>query len=446
MRRRPFLRPHFALVLVLATAVAGCSGRPISTAPEPRAARGAEPGKSRPEKTGSGKGFFPLTPGNRWEYHHQLRILLVPVTGPPVVLSAREQDVLRELVCVETRGDREYVVERETITEPGRTFVTWIRSRQDRAGLYEAEIDNLEPPACEPAGAPGGVRSRSAPEPHEWSLDPGTIADSGRLASYAAAIAEIERKHAATRHALRGDRGAHATRAADEGELTRLRYPLRRNQSWTIHTDPDFSARVEGHESLALPVGKRSGWRVRLHGEFYGPKDFALYWYSREGVLQFREGFEAEVRGPGGVPTGERIVGMGGETLVRYSLVRPDRRAAAEAGNRAGAVTATADARADRGRGGAHDPRATPQAVASTVTRPNTISLMPSCTVVHRGRAGERPTAQRAASTTSAAIAIGGASARSASHATPATASACASSGSAAPAGAPRSSRKRART
>ncbi len=310
--------------------LAGCSAdAPIATAPDARAG-GADLEKAKPKRDKGRKGFYPLEVGNRWQYRHELRILLIPVAGPPVVLSARGQDVLRELVCVETRGELEYVVERETITEPGRTFVTWIRYRQDGSGLYEADVLGTEPPACDPAGSLRADRGRTALEPHAIDPDLASIADPERRRSYAAAIAEIEEKRAATRRVRRTDRSGAAARSAVDGELTRLRYPLRRNQSWTIRTDPEFTARVEGHESLALPVGRKSGWRVLLHSEFYGPRDFARFWYSRDGVLQFREGFEAEVRDPAGNPTGERIVGMGGETLVRFTLDRPERRAVEE--------------------------------------------------------------------------------------------------------------------
>lgn len=311
--------------LLLAPMLAGCSSRaPIATAPEWQ--RAAEVEKSKPKKDGSGKkGFFPLEPGNRWKYRHEIVIQLVPVSGPPVVLAHRKQDVLRELVCVETRGDREYVVERETITEPGNTYITWIRYRQDRSGLYEADIPASDPPACEPGGSLRGGMG-VAPEPSALPIEIASIADPERRRAYAAAIEELDRRRAAARGASRTDRSSPATLLGVNAELQRLRYPLHKNQSWTISTNPDFTARVERHESLDLPAGKMSGWRVRLHNQFYQPNDYALFWYGKNGVLQFREGFRVPVRDPNGNPTGEYLTAAGGETLVELSLERrPDK-------------------------------------------------------------------------------------------------------------------------
>jgi hypothetical protein len=154
----------------------------------------------------------------------------------------------------------------------------WVRYRQDPSGLYEADVDLGEAPACVTrpvsGAAPRGRRGAIlAAMKLSWGLEDATAE---RMAQTVAERVE----------AVAGMARAAASRGALAGELTRLRYPLTVGTSWIIRSDPIYTATVEALEALELPIGSVHAHRIRIEAPFFGPHDRVHFWFAREGMLR----------------------------------------------------------------------------------------------------------------------------------------------------------------
>jgi hypothetical protein len=308
-------RPAFLLLsiaaAVLAAAACGCSDSPIS----PLGASDSPDGTEVWLATGStamtaqvdgpaaaSRGaFFPLVLGNRWMYDRTIETQL-EIDGTLEPPETFEAAVTRELTQTEELFGRPYVVEEGTVTEGDDTTLEWIRYRQDRAGLYEADVSIIQPPA--------GTSSRPA---SRLSIRKGELADlasarralerrlegSPHRAALLQAWARLTRKVELVR-AVRAHCTLPAVVAKDrpggvmESELTRLAYPLRPGQEWMVLPDGSFASVVEAHETLDLPAGRMPGWRIRMEGSAFGPNDVVHLWYGRSGFLALRADLESD--------------------------------------------------------------------------------------------------------------------------------------------------------
>jgi len=255
-----------ALTLLL---VAGCS-RPIAPQASDAVARGAV------SEAAAARLFYPLDLGNHWRFH---RVFTLGAPGSPTP-TVRRSRIEHDLVCVETLEGREYVIDRVTQVDStlagAVTFHQWIRDRQDPTGLYEADVDIGTTPACAGGGASSGADEMEALE--DWrASSPLAIADPVAAQHAMAALAGRLRL---ARRALAG-----GTSGVENGELTRLRYPLRVGDSWTIREEPRFTSSVEAFETLRLPMGNIQAYRVRVNAAGFGPEDRVLSWYSRSGLV-----------------------------------------------------------------------------------------------------------------------------------------------------------------
>jgi len=237
-------------------------------------------------KPGNRGRFYPLAIGNIWHYSR-----VFSLDGEIVSTSQIEQ----ELVGHEELFERSYVLEesRESTTGFGgsSSYTTWVRFRQDRAGLYEADVAITQPPAAtdnKPAPKDGGhdITLASGRSRVDWLLS--KVAPSNHLAAYRAALIRNLELHQMIRDMTRS--ASFVAAASPPGgpktnEITRLRYPLRPGQSWAIRETPGFESTVERRELLDLPIGRRASWRIRIDSEFFGPEDEVYLWFSRCGQL-----------------------------------------------------------------------------------------------------------------------------------------------------------------
>ena len=276
-----------------------------------------------------GQGRYPLQLGNRWRYRRMVA-LQTTLTGEEPTLETFRARVFDELIGTEQRFGRSYVVQ-ERVYDEGEFGLTtqWVRLRQDRQGLYEADVETSEPPILDGAVArqsrdgiaasPGSVRNRFA----------STLASTSS-ASEAAALEsafELVARKLDLLQQVRDCLAEHATKEALHNELTRLSYPLQPGKSWVIREAPHVSFTVEGLQVLRLRCGVFPAWRLRLDAEYFGPDDRAVFWYGRVGFLGLAAEFEADAVDEDGNVVGV-VSGHEREVLTKFELQRHGRHTA----------------------------------------------------------------------------------------------------------------------
>jgi len=315
-------------IALLALALSGCGKAAAPVAP---AADRVPQSALRAELAGAGglaQGgqsanlFYPLQLGNHWGYEFTLSFYIIPDGGPPGPAFGLSQPRDRDLVCIEDRAGRSYVVERRSY--PGGLF-DWVRYRQDGAGLYEADVESPLPPDC--AGVSGrqtfdaeGVAAASGEA--AWAGVEAKLTDPAKQLAYRAAWERIQARALALRQALGAAPGIPRTAAGggvEPGEITRLEYPLHPGARWMIRADPRFESIVEGAEVLDLAVGHVPGWRIRIESVFFGPDDRVRIWYGRGGFLKLEAYFEGIATDPSGNRLG-RLISEESEVLTEVTL------------------------------------------------------------------------------------------------------------------------------
>lgn len=234
--------------------------------------------------------FFPLALGNRWEYDRTFETQL-EVEGTLEPPETFHSTITRELTQTEELAGRVYVVEERTEVEEGETSRLWIRYRQDRAGLYEADVAATLPPATASSGRwlRAGAGVAAGPASARRALEQ-RLEGSPYRGAFLEAWERLESKLASVRRAralwsvLAGS-AKDRPGGAESDELVRLAYPLRPGQAWTVRAEPLFASVVEAHDTLDLPAGRLPGWRIRMDSSVFGPDDEVELWYGRSGYL-----------------------------------------------------------------------------------------------------------------------------------------------------------------
>jgi hypothetical protein len=239
--------------------------------------------------------FYPLSIGDHWSFHRTVTITVEVLTDPPDVrVESSEATLEREIVGTEVIEGLEYLVERSSLEVIGRPGVktTWTRFRQDRSGLYVADVSSTQPPPSDLAAA--------ASSDADGGLVPYAfrkfLTGAGRPRSPAARLAmseQLRRLEKLERSLEPGDADAGGPAQGSGppgqfflGELRALDYPLHPGAAWFTRTEP-FSVRseVEAHEVVSLPAGKFPCFRVRVDNELLEPDDRIFAWYGRCGNL-----------------------------------------------------------------------------------------------------------------------------------------------------------------
>jgi hypothetical protein len=325
-----------ALVVALAVGACGTSDhRPTQPVLDATASAGTDEalgGDHRPDQRPGRKGFFPLDIGNCWTYTGSLATRIEGDSLMSLQLFGEQ----RKLTGTEVLFGRTYVVEEQkqwprlSPFPPSDSTTYWVRYRQDRAGLYEADVPLIQPPDARLrayAQAGKSERSQGVAGLADWHhLEARVLAAKGE--AYQPAVRELIRKvqaaHAALRYArLHPPKGIGGPPGgALPNELTRLKYPLHPGQEWTLRAEPIvFTSRVERHEVLRLPAGRMPGFRIRILIEGLDPSDEVFMWYGRKGFLRMRYLIKSVATDPEGNPIGtlisERHLGLESIELIR---------------------------------------------------------------------------------------------------------------------------------
>lgn len=250
-------------------------------------------------------GFFPLEIGNRWEYSHLKEAKSFTLNGSLVETLNFTGSESHEIIGIEDLLGRTYVVQQQDWEESSvfgddsGTF--WVRYRQERSGLYEADRCLSDPPG--PGGGPScGDSLAQAPSRISPKSIPPHLRDAWK---------EIQAKRAIlaglvqSRGTRQGERVAGAQGGVLPGELTRLAYPLHRGQQWTIREDPLFLAEVISHDVVDVPAGRFPAWRVQITlPQFDAEGDDIFFWYGSSGFLKLYFHAISELTDSGGAVIG----------------------------------------------------------------------------------------------------------------------------------------------
>lgn len=265
-------------------------------------------------------GRYPLQLGNRWHYR-RIVAFETTLTGqeptPPEIFRASVQ---QELIGIEALFGRDYVVQERVIDEGEMGITTqWVRFRQDRSGLYEADVPLNQPPIL--------LGAVSIADPHAIEYLPAAwhIPGDGHHTSptLAAVRQQLVRRMELVRQVRAGLASLDPSLGKDalENELTRLLYPLHTGQTWVLREDPHVRFTVEGLQVMRLRCGVFPAWRLRLDAEFFGPNDRAVFWVGRVGFVGMAARFEGDVVDLEGNVIGT-MRGQEREVLTRFELQR----------------------------------------------------------------------------------------------------------------------------
>jgi hypothetical protein len=258
------------------------------------------------------KGFFPLDTGNEWMYAGDF---LVVIDGDTASVTGSSEK--HTIIGTEERFGREYVLERQVRTdEDGDTLtVYWVRYRQDKAGLYEADIALTEPPfvrGLRVSAAAWNTGARSEYLARAWRRAAATMGADRRRAytegwecitRRLGLINSVIGREAIDRPASQGRPGG-----VLPDEITRLGYPLHPGREWVVRDDGFLvTGVVDSHDVLDLAPGRMNGWKVMFLNANLGPNDIVEFWYGRAGFLGLNVHVEQEIVDPGGNPLGTLV-------------------------------------------------------------------------------------------------------------------------------------------
>ncbi len=258
-----------------------------------------------PNNPGQGE-FYPLAMGNSWTYRGERSMSIGDYES--YYLSVQE---MRSIIGTEELFGREYILEEQISILSGGIFpedtiTYWLRHRQDRAGLYNADIAVNIPPGDEGSGAVSTYEDLDS-DSNQWNMLWQKIAV--QLESFddetieRARIEHFKKIDLINELLGRGDGRALLTGPPGgilPDEIQRLRYPMHPEQEWVIRDSPLFFSVVEGMDVLDLPAGRMNGWRIFIYNEFLDDNDIVHIWYGRSGFLGMTIHLETEIDGVSG--------------------------------------------------------------------------------------------------------------------------------------------------
>jgi len=248
--------------------------------------------------------FYPLDIGNHWGYENRFSFVITPTGGTPGDPSVEESALDVDVVGTEERFGRLYTVQRES--DPQGSYQSDFLYRQDKTGLFNAD----------PAPS---ISARA----HDVEAIVSRLAGTATPSVQQALTRSLE-KHGAIRTAvLHGVRSGviGVSSGPLSGEIALLRYPLAPSKTWHVREDPLFVYTVEGQESLDLPAGSFTGWRIRIDSDLFGPDVLAHVWYGRDGLLQLQAHVVGQITDENGNVIGT-IVSDQVQSLSEISLVK----------------------------------------------------------------------------------------------------------------------------
>jgi hypothetical protein len=309
-RSRAALRLLTILLWVGGLAIGGCTGE-VSEDP------GHEPSPYgvRPAHTG-----VPLLEGSEWIYDRQTEFHTT-LFGESTLVEVYPGQMVRTIVGNEIICGQSYVLERRRIeidAYPDIQVNWWARYRQDRNGLYQADVPLSDPPGSLECSALAWRMNGHGPESAKHRLDARARWEVIKTAIGLGLGPTVNLTSSVGMVSDTGD-----APGQDIPEIQRLAYPLRPGAEWILRTWPFLvRSRVVGREHLEFGKRKIQGYRIQLEApEVFDAKDTVFLFYGRCGYL----GLHAHLEDPFTVfgDTLGTIVYEEREILVEMNLSDP---------------------------------------------------------------------------------------------------------------------------
>jgi hypothetical protein len=267
---------------------------------------------------GSGT-FYPLQTGNHWAYEGDAGVAIVDAEGATVCVGvAIHYTESHTILGTEHRDGRVYFVReqvRSELTGPNvDTWTDWSRMRQDRSGLFAANIEP-QPPTLDGVTTVAGASASREVRPLDLSMLRARGFSEEGIAKFAA---RVERLRAFARTLV----GASAGRQAESDELVWLLYPLRPGAEWNMVPGLDWPARVDRIETLDTPAGQIHAYRIETNptGEPLKPGEYVRLWYGRTGFIGYSVHTSGADTDSQGNPTGLTAIFDDSMLLTGYEL------------------------------------------------------------------------------------------------------------------------------
>ncbi|NOT33072.1 MAG: hypothetical protein HOP12_02765 [Candidatus Eisenbacteria bacterium] len=262
--------------------------------------------------------FYPLTIGNHWRYARTFQVCVQAAGSDdcvPFFASAATRDIVQE--CETTVDGRPYVV--ESLTDTDSAGASSRRGsnllRQDRSGLYRWD-GLLQSPPCGPSAAELSARvDREAAAAVEQ-----LARDTRRSMTRQAAWGAVQFKRERVDELVHG-RGWSRPGGVLPGEISSLRYPLRRGATWVIRDAPRFTATVIALEHLRVGNRHLAAWLISVESELFGPDDVVRVRYSPSGFAGLETDLRATATDADGNPI-ETVISRELERLTWFELAR----------------------------------------------------------------------------------------------------------------------------
>ncbi len=284
---------YVAVVLAIALMPLSCGETADPVEPVSTAALAAADGAGAYALNAPGRGpagFFPLSEGDEWNYSGDIAIESDGISTHNPYTERQVIDGTEELF------GREYVIQRHEQHVGGCVDpdLSWVRYRQDKAGLFEADVSITDPPGDGPDLSESAGRRAGAAGRWDivWKELSAGLSDR-EMEALAGARADLARKVQAVDRALGRVSGGAGPAGGPpggvlSGEITRLAYPLHPGQEWVIRDAPLFTSRVIRLEAVETPAGRFNAWRVRIYPPVTDPDDEVVLWFAREGLIALR--------------------------------------------------------------------------------------------------------------------------------------------------------------
>jgi len=260
----------------------------------------------------TGRLFYPLAIGNRWDYDLHQSVTLITPDGPqpPLVTDLTLHDEIISRVQI---GTRTYFLQQETnplvVAAPRILPGNIVTLRYDLGGLYQREVPS--------------VFNRTAAETEAMhAMVNGAVARPADRAAFERALARVSERLASARWNASQLVGA-GRGGPDPGELSLLRFPLYTGARWAVRESPRYGRVVLGHERVVVPAGAFVAWHLRGTSELFGPADRVFYWYSSAGLVRTSFHFESPATDDTGHVIG-RVIGDQDQVLTALTLMYPD--------------------------------------------------------------------------------------------------------------------------
>ena len=277
--------------------------------------------------------FFPMRPGNRWRYEISAQTNMF-AGRTAVIFNGYTGDHVQEQWCDGDYGGVTYLSTYDSTHVSGEGYESdlsyWTLMRQDRRGLFGGVFAVNDPPCAVPMQrASRNVRPRAelarldrerfAATP-QWSANPKAWEAAWRAHSEKQAIVEsiIFEQFP---HEIDPER---PLRGPEDGELLYLAYPLEIGREWIVRNRPEYRRQVERKETVQVPAGSFSAYRVRNTSEVFGPYVNTLLWYGTHGLLKQHYDTETFATDTNGVVVGS-FRSTYDEQLVELDLSRMPR-------------------------------------------------------------------------------------------------------------------------